>query len=152
MRQTVLTIVRNPVKAFFVGVVRFYQVVISPGMPGRCKYYPSCSQYALDAVREYGAARGFVLGAWRVLRCNPLSYGGCDPVSRQKVFRPRGIVASGPEVVDCEAMTGATGATGAEAVAGCPAAQEHGGCCTHDGPAGRTAHSRHAAHSHLVRG
>ena len=88
-RGAVLRFLRNPVKAVVIGLIRFYQVVISPGIPGHCKYYPSCSQYALDAVREYGAVRGFVLAAWRVLRCNPLSYGGYDPVSRQKLFRAR---------------------------------------------------------------
>lgn len=77
----------NPVKALFLGLIRFYQVVISPGLPSRCKYYPSCSQYALDAVREYGAFKGFVLAGWRILRCNPLSYGGYDPVSRQRLFK-----------------------------------------------------------------
>jgi uncharacterized protein len=87
--QSVVRSLRNPVKALFLGLIRFYQVVISPGLPGRCKYYPSCSQYALDAVREYGAARGLVLAVWRVLRCNPLSYGGYDPVSRQRLFRAR---------------------------------------------------------------
>ncbi len=85
--EVVLRSIRNPVKTSLMGLIRFYQVVISPGIPSRCKYYPSCSQYALDAVREYGAARGFVLAVWRVLRCNPLSYGGYDPVSRQKLFR-----------------------------------------------------------------
>jgi putative membrane protein insertion efficiency factor len=90
VRQAFRKVVRNPAKALFVGAIRFYQVIISPGLAGRCKYYPSCSQYALDAVREYGAARGFVLAAWRVMRCNPMSYGGYDPVSRQRVFRARG--------------------------------------------------------------
>ena len=88
-QQILRSVAANPVKALFVGVIRLYQVVISPGIPSRCKYYPSCSQYALDAVREYGAFRGFILGAWRVLRCNPLSYGGFDPVSGQKLFRRR---------------------------------------------------------------
>jgi putative membrane protein insertion efficiency factor len=88
-RRSLLRSFRSPAKALFVWLIRFYQVVISPGIPSRCKYYPSCSQYALDAVRDYGAARGFVLAVWRVMRCNPLSYGGYDPVSRQKVFRPR---------------------------------------------------------------
>jgi putative membrane protein insertion efficiency factor len=81
--------VRNPVRALLIGVIRAYQLVISPGLPGRCKFYPSCSQYALDAIREYGPARGFVLAVWRILRCNPLSYGGYDPVSRQKLFATR---------------------------------------------------------------
>ena len=88
-QQILRSVAANPVKALFLGIIRLYQVVLSPGIPSRCKYYPSCSQYALDAVREYGAFRGFVLGAWRVLRCNPLSYGGYDPVSGQKLFRRR---------------------------------------------------------------
>jgi putative membrane protein insertion efficiency factor len=79
---------RNPIRALFMGLIRAYQLVLSPGLPGRCKYYPSCSQYALDAVREYGAL-GAVLAGWRILRCNPLSYGGYDPISRQKLFAPR---------------------------------------------------------------
>ncbi len=86
MRQAALTFLRNPVKALFIGAIRGYQLVISPGLPGRCKFYPSCSQYGIDAIREYGAARGVILAAWRILRCNPLSYGGYDPVSRQKIF------------------------------------------------------------------
>jgi uncharacterized protein len=77
------------VKAFVIEAIRAYQVFISPGLPGRCKYYPSCSQYGLEAVTEYGVVRGLVLAAWRILRCNPLSYGGYDPVSRQKLFAPR---------------------------------------------------------------
>ena len=89
MRRIVVQTMRNPVKALFVGLIGVYQTVISPGIPSRCKYYPSCSQYALDAVREYGAFRGLVLAAWRILRCNPFSYGGYDPVSRQRIFRQR---------------------------------------------------------------
>jgi uncharacterized protein len=75
-----------PVRWFLIGCVRGYQVFVSPALPRRCKYYPSCSQYAIDAVREYGAFRGFVLAGWRLLRCNPWSYGGYDPVERQTVF------------------------------------------------------------------
>jgi putative membrane protein insertion efficiency factor len=89
MKQASLTFLHNPLKALFIAAIRGYQVVISPGLPGRCKYYPSCSQYAIDAIGEYGAMRGFVLSAWRILRCNPLSFGGYDPVSRQKLFAPR---------------------------------------------------------------
>ena len=69
--------------------VRLYQALISPALGSRCRYHPSCSQYAVDAVRSYGAARGIVLAAWRVLRCNPLSDGGLDPVENQRVFRAR---------------------------------------------------------------
>jgi putative membrane protein insertion efficiency factor len=64
-----------------------YSRVISPGLPRRCKYEPTCSRYALDAIREYGILRGVVLAGWRLLRCNPWSYGGYDPVEAQRVFR-----------------------------------------------------------------
>lgn len=77
----------NPVKWILVGAVRVYQTLISPALPRRCKYYPSCSQYAIDALTTYGVMRGSVLALWRLLRCNPLSYGGYDPVERQKVFK-----------------------------------------------------------------
>jgi putative membrane protein insertion efficiency factor len=89
MQAILVTSRRNPVGALFVWVVRGYQVFISPGLPGRCKYYPSCSQYAIDALTEYGVLRGFVLASWRLLRCNPLSYGGYDPVHRQTLFASR---------------------------------------------------------------
>jgi uncharacterized protein len=68
--------------------IRFYQRAISPAMPRRCKYHPTCSQYAVDAVRSYGILRGIVLAAWRLLRCNPWSHGGVDFVEDQKLFRP----------------------------------------------------------------
>jgi uncharacterized protein len=64
-----------------------YSRVISPAIPRRCKYEPTCSRYAVEAIREYGILRGLVLAGWRVLRCNPWSYGGYDPVQAQRVFR-----------------------------------------------------------------
>ena len=69
--------------------IRLYQRVISPALPRRCKYHPSCSAYALQAIRSYGILRGVVLAAWRLLRCNPWSHGGFDPVEQQRLFRPR---------------------------------------------------------------
>jgi putative membrane protein insertion efficiency factor len=66
-----------------------YSRFISPGIPRRCKYEPTCSRYAFDAIREYGILRGLVLAGWRLLRCNPWSYGGYDPVDAQRVFRAR---------------------------------------------------------------
>jgi putative membrane protein insertion efficiency factor len=80
----------NPIRFFLILGVRGYQTLVSPLMPKSCKFYPSCSQYAVDAIRQFGAARGSVLAAWRLLRCNPMSYGGYDPVERQKLFAPRG--------------------------------------------------------------
>lgn len=72
-----------------VGVIKVYQWTISPLLGPRCKYYPSCSNYGLEALRRHGAAKGFVLGAWRVLRCNPWSHGGVDDVPErgQPLFR-----------------------------------------------------------------
>ena len=61
-------------------MIRFYRHRISPTMPPRCKYDPSCSQYALEAFGKYGFLRGLILTVWRILRCNPLSKGGYDPV------------------------------------------------------------------------
>jgi hypothetical protein len=64
-----------------------YRKLISPALPARCKYYPTCSAYAEEAVRELGVIRGAILTAWRLARCNPWSHGGVDFVSDQKVFR-----------------------------------------------------------------
>ena len=67
--------------------VVLYQRLISPALPARCKYYPTCSSYAVQAIRELGVARGLVLAGWRLLRCNPFSYGGYDPVEDQRLFK-----------------------------------------------------------------
>lgn len=69
--------------------VRLYQVLISPALGARCKYYPSCSEYAAQAVQRFGILRGLVLAGWRLLRCNPWSHGGFDPVEQQRVFKSR---------------------------------------------------------------
>ncbi len=60
--------------------IRWYRRCISPNKPPCCKYTPTCSQYALDALQEWGAIVGLLLAAWRILRCNPFSKGGFDPV------------------------------------------------------------------------
>ena len=67
--------------------VRFYRRVISPLVGPRCRYYPSCSSYAEQALRELGPFRGTIVAAWRVLRCNPLSSGGLDPLENRRLFR-----------------------------------------------------------------
>ena len=69
------------------GPIRLYQRVISPALPARCKYHPTCSEYAVEAIRRHGVLRGLVLAAWRLLRCNPWSHGGFDYVEDQKLFR-----------------------------------------------------------------
>ena len=61
-------------------LIKVYQYTLSPMLGQRCKYYPSCSNYAIGALREHGAIRGTGLATWRLLRCNPFSNGGYDPV------------------------------------------------------------------------
>ena len=67
-------------KKLFIALIRFYQKHISPLFPPRCKYYPTCSQYAVEAITKYGVLKGSALAVWRILRCNPFSKGGYDPV------------------------------------------------------------------------
>jgi putative membrane protein insertion efficiency factor len=67
--------------------IHAYRLLLSPLLGPRCKYYPTCSQYALDAIREFGVLRGFVLAGWRLLRCNPWSHGGVDHAQDQTLFR-----------------------------------------------------------------
>ncbi len=66
-----------------------YQRFVSPALPRRCKYEPTCSLYAVRAIQDYGILRGLVLAGWRLLRCNPWSHGGYDPVSAQRLFSAR---------------------------------------------------------------
>jgi putative membrane protein insertion efficiency factor len=75
-------------RAVVLAPIRAYQRWISPGLPRRCRYEPTCSAYAVQAVQEYGILRGLVLAGWRLLRCNPWSHGGLDPVSAQRLFAP----------------------------------------------------------------
>ena len=67
-------------KKIFILMIKFYRKYISPMISTKCPYYPSCSQYGLEAVEKYGALKGGLLAAWRILRCNPFSKGGYDPV------------------------------------------------------------------------
>lgn len=61
-------------------LIRWYQRNISPSLGANCKYLPTCSQYAVEAIAKYGALKGGLMAAWRILRCNPFSRGGYDPV------------------------------------------------------------------------
>lgn len=63
-----------------VGAIRLYQRFLSPLLPPSCRFTPSCSRYTVEAIQRHGAARGCLLGTWRVLRCNPFVKGGHDPV------------------------------------------------------------------------
>jgi putative membrane protein insertion efficiency factor len=64
-----------------------YRRFVSPALPRRCKYEPTCSAYAEEAIRELGLVRGVVVAGWRLLRCNPLSHGGYDPLADRALFR-----------------------------------------------------------------
>lgn len=74
-------------KKAFLSMIRFYQKKISPLFPPRCRFYPTCSQYAVEAIERFGACKGGALALWRLLRCNPLFPGGYDPVPpKKKIF------------------------------------------------------------------
>jgi putative membrane protein insertion efficiency factor len=68
------------VKRALLAVIGAYQRRISPAFPRRCRYEPTCSSYAAESIARFGAGRGTLLATWRVLRCNPFSHGGFDPV------------------------------------------------------------------------
>jgi uncharacterized protein len=84
----------SAVRSALILPIRLYQKVISPAFGSRCKYYPSCSEYAAQSISRFGILRGLVLAGWRLLRCNPWSHGGFDPVENQHLFKPSGTVPS----------------------------------------------------------
>ena len=67
-------------KKILIASIKFYRKYLSPLKKTKCPYYPTCSTYGLEAVEKYGAFKGGALAAWRILRCNPFSKGGYDPV------------------------------------------------------------------------
>ena len=71
-------------KKIFILFIRFYQKFISPLFPAKCRYYPTCSQYTLEAIQEYGAIKGTYLGIKRILKCHPFHEGGYDPVPKKE--------------------------------------------------------------------
>jgi len=72
---------RNWPRLAALALIRFYQMTLSKGLPpNTCRFYPSCSHYGYQAVYKYGALKGTLMAAWRVLRCNPFNPGGYDPV------------------------------------------------------------------------
>ncbi|MBO5725956.1 MAG: membrane protein insertion efficiency factor YidD [Clostridia bacterium] len=68
----------------FIRFIRFYQKHISPAKPSCCRFHPTCSNYAIEALQVHGAFKGSLLAVWRILRCNPLCKGGYDPVPERK--------------------------------------------------------------------
>ncbi len=76
--------------------IRGYQILISPLTPPTCRFHPSCSAYAVESLRTHGAIKGFILGTWRVLRCNPWNSGGLDPVPSRGRWKPD-VLADGEQ-------------------------------------------------------
>lgn len=70
--------------------VVLYRKLVSPFIAPRCRYYPTCSTYAVQALKTYGPIRGSILAGWRLVRCNPFSDGGFDYVDDQRLFKSRG--------------------------------------------------------------
>jgi uncharacterized protein len=87
--KRVAAAVRHGILAVILAPLRLYQRFVSPALPRRCKYEPTCSAYAEQAIRELGVVRGTIVAGWRLLRCNPLSHGGYDPLSARRLFRSR---------------------------------------------------------------
>ena len=75
--------------------LRFYKAAISPYLPVACRFVPSCSEYAAEAVAKHGFLYGSALGIWRILRCNPFAHGGYDPVPAKRAAKL--VAAGGPE-------------------------------------------------------
>ena len=75
--------------AVMLAFVRCYQLAVSPYLPGTCRYLPTCSDYAIEALQKHGWARGLILTAWRLLRCHPFAKGRCDPVPDKPTQRER---------------------------------------------------------------
>ena len=77
--------IRNLIKKVLIFLIKTYQMTLSPRFShGSCRYTPTCSQYALEAIEIHGRFKGCLLAAWRILRCNPFSKGGWDPVPPKK--------------------------------------------------------------------
>ena len=74
-------------KYFLIYIIGLYQKYISPYKGTKCPYFPSCSNYGIEAIKEHGAIKGFFMALWRVLRCNPFSKGGFDPVPENKKMK-----------------------------------------------------------------
>lgn len=74
----------NPVSRLIIALIHFYQKNISPRKISCCRFTPTCSAYAIEAIRVHGCLKGTVLAVWRILRCNPLCKGGYDPVPERK--------------------------------------------------------------------
>ncbi len=73
-------LIRKIVIGFFIGIIKIYQLFISPLFPSTCRFYPTCSTYSLEALKKHGFFKGFYLSVKRIISCNPFNHGGYDPV------------------------------------------------------------------------
>ena len=85
-----------PVRALEIGLIRLYRATLSGWLGGQCRFYPTCSHYAEDAIHERGALRGTAMAAWRILRCNPFGKGGIDHVPAAQRYDDVTHSAHGP--------------------------------------------------------
>jgi putative membrane protein insertion efficiency factor len=83
-------------------LIKFYRNWISPALPGSCRFAPSCSAYAHEAIEQHGPLKGALLAAGRLTRCHPLNSGGYDPVPEKRVSECRGAVVSGTKLEQSE--------------------------------------------------
>ncbi|MGZ4642567.1 MAG: membrane protein insertion efficiency factor YidD, partial [Blastococcus sp.] len=104
-----------PVARVLLAALRFYQRAISPALPPRCRFYPSCSAYAVEAVERHGAARGTWLALRRLVKCAPWHPGGVDPVPEPRLHRGTADAAHSSTSVAPDAGDGATAAPGRSA-------------------------------------
>ena len=73
-----------PARALLIGMILLYRATLSSSLGGQCRFYPSCSHYAEDAIRVHGAVKGSAMAAWRILRCGPFTRGGVDHVPSRR--------------------------------------------------------------------
>ncbi len=78
MKNLILKIISNPARHAALGVIKTYQIFISPHLGFNCRFYPTCSNYTTQAINKYGLLKGFKKGIFRILRCNPFNKGGID--------------------------------------------------------------------------
>jgi len=78
-KRTISRLLKSAVRFLLIGFIRFYQYFVSPIFPKQCRFYPSCSVYAIEAIERFGPLEGFLMAMWRIFRCAPWSQGGYDP-------------------------------------------------------------------------
>jgi uncharacterized protein len=82
--RRLLRVLGAPARALLIGLIRIYRIGLSGLLGGQCRFHPTCSRYAEEAIRVHGAVRGTVLAAWRIARCGPFTRGGVDPVPSRR--------------------------------------------------------------------